>query len=51
MTVEHKLGNPHEGYYLPPIFTIGKFIEEDRKGLMPLSIQVHHAVLRCVSRK
>ncbi|MCD7900621.1 MAG: chloramphenicol acetyltransferase [Bacteroides sp.] len=34
----------NEGSYLPPIFTIGKFIEIDNKILMPLSIQVHHAV-------
>lgn len=33
-----------DGSYLPPIFTIGKFIEEDNKVLMPLSVQVHHSV-------
>lgn len=30
-------------YYLP-IFTFGKFILEDKKYLIPLAIQVHHAV-------
>lgn len=34
----------NEGRYLPPIFTIGKFIETEDSVLMPLSIQVHHAV-------
>lgn len=34
----------NEGRYLPPIFTIGKFIETEASVLMPLSIQVHHAV-------
>ncbi|HCN74723.1 type A chloramphenicol O-acetyltransferase [Pseudolactococcus plantarum] len=29
--------------YLAPIFTIGKYIEENGKTLMPLAIQVHHA--------
>lgn len=33
-----------DGCYLPPIFTIGRFIEQDKKILMPLSIQVHHSV-------
>lgn len=33
-----------DGCYLPPIFTIGKFIEQDKKVLMPLSVQVHHSV-------
>lgn len=30
--------------YLLPIFTMGKFFEQDGKMLLPLSIQVHHAV-------
>ncbi|QIQ21396.1 type A chloramphenicol O-acetyltransferase [Zophobihabitans entericus] len=30
--------------YLLPIFTLGKFIEQDNQILMPLAIQVHHAV-------
>ncbi len=30
--------------YLLPIFTIGKYTEQDGKILMPLAIQVHHAV-------
>lgn len=34
----------NEGYYLPPIFTIGKLIQNDERTLMPLAIQVHHAV-------
>lgn len=34
----------NEGYYLLPIFTIGKFIHQDKRILMPLAIQVHHAV-------
>jgi len=33
-----------EGTYLLPIFTFGKFIEQNKKVLMPVSIQVHHAV-------
>lgn len=33
-----------EGGYLLPIFTNGKFIEQDKRTLMPLAIQVHHAV-------
>ncbi len=32
-----------EGMYLPPIFTLGKYIEENGKTLLPLAIQVHHA--------
>lgn len=34
----------NEGQYLLPIFTIGKFIETENSVLMPLSIQVHHAI-------
>ncbi|MDE6001229.1 MAG: chloramphenicol acetyltransferase [Clostridia bacterium] len=30
--------------YFLPIFTIGKYFEQDGKRLLPLSIQVHHAV-------
>jgi len=33
-----------EGAYLLPIFTMGKFFEQDGKILMPLSGQFHHAV-------
>jgi len=33
-----------EGTYLPPIFTIGRYLEQDGKKYLPLSIQVHHAV-------
>ncbi len=31
-------------YYLLPIFTLGKYFESDGKVLLPLAIQVHHAV-------
>ena len=30
--------------YFLPIFTIGKYFEQDGKRLLPLSIQAHHAV-------
>ena len=37
--------NLQNGYgYLIPIFTFGKYYEENRKYWIPLSIQVHHAV-------
>lgn len=37
--------NLEKGYsYLPPIFTIGKYCSDNEKILLPLSIQVHHAV-------
>lgn len=37
--------NLQNGYdYLPPIFTMGRYQEENGKILLPLSIQVHHAV-------
>lgn len=37
--------NLQKGYdYLLPIFTIGKFYEENGKYWLPLAIQVHHAV-------
>lgn len=37
--------NLQNGYdYLPPIFTMGRYREENGKILLPLSIQVHHAV-------
>lgn len=37
--------NLKNGYeYLLPIFTIGKYYEKDNKVLLPLAIQVHHAV-------
>lgn len=32
-----------ESRYLLPIFTIGKYIEQAGRTLMPLAIQVHHA--------
>lgn len=34
---------PDSGYLLP-IFTIGKYRESDEKILLPLAVQVHHAV-------
>ena len=37
--------NLQKGYdYLLPIFTMGKFYEEQGKCLLPLAVQVHHAV-------
>ena len=30
--------------YLPPIFTIGKYFSESEKMLLPIALQVHHAV-------
>ena len=33
-----------EGKFLLPIFTMGKFFERSGKRLLPLAIQVHHAV-------
>lgn len=37
--------NLQKGYnYLLPIFTMGKYYEEDGRYIMPLAIQVHHAV-------
>ena len=37
--------NLQKGYdYLIPIFTLGKYCEEDGKILLPLAVQVHHAV-------
>ena len=37
--------NLQQGYnYFPPIFTIGKYFSDGSKILLPLAIQVHHAV-------
>ncbi len=37
--------NLQKGYdYFSPIFTIGKLFEENKKYLLPLALQVHHAV-------
>jgi len=37
--------NLQQGYdYLLPIFTIGKYFSDDSKILLPVAIQVHHAV-------
>lgn len=37
--------NLQKGYdYLVPIFTMGKYYEEKQKNILPLAIQVHHAV-------
>lgn len=33
-----------DGAYTLPIFTIGKFNEQDKKTLIPLALQVHHSV-------
>ena len=34
----------NEGKFLLPVFTMGKFFERDGRRLLPLAIQVHHAV-------
>ncbi|MEG0431389.1 MAG: type A chloramphenicol O-acetyltransferase [Anaerovoracaceae bacterium] len=37
--------NLQKGYdYFPPIFTFGKYFDHGKKTLLPLAIQVHHAV-------
>ena len=37
--------NLQKGYrYLLPIFTMGKYYNENNKVLLPLAVQVHHAV-------
>lgn len=37
--------NLQKGYkYLTPIFTIGKYYQENERIIIPLAIQVHHAV-------
>ena len=33
-----------EGKFLLPIFTMGKFFEQNGRRLLPLAIQAHHAV-------
>ena len=33
-----------DGKFLLPIFTMGRFFEQDGKRMLPLAIQVHHAV-------
>lgn len=33
-----------DGTYLKPIFTFGRYFEQEGKTLLPLSVQVHHAV-------
>lgn len=33
-----------EGTYFLPIFTMGKYFKQDEKILLPLSVQLHHAV-------
>lgn len=33
-----------DGKYLLPIFTMGKIFDVDGKRMIPLAIQVHHAV-------
>jgi len=34
----------NEGTYLLPIFTMGKYLKQDDKVLLPISAQFHHAV-------
>ena len=41
---EFHLDLPDARRFLLPIFTFGKYFEQDGKILLPLSIQVHHAV-------
>lgn len=37
--------NLRHGYdYLLPIFTMGRFFEQDGRVLLPLAVQVNHAV-------
>lgn len=37
--------NLEKGYtYLLPIFTLGRYVETDGKYLLPLALQVHHAI-------
>ena len=37
--------NLQKGYdYLIPIFTIGKYYQEEERIIVPIAIQVHHAV-------
>lgn len=38
------LNLPKGSTYLLPIFTFGRFMEQDGHTLIPLSVQVHHAV-------
>lgn len=38
------LNLPKEYDYLKPVFTMGKYYQETGRILMPLAIQVHHAV-------
>ena len=33
-----------EGKFLLPVFTMGKYFDQDGRRLLPLAIQVHHAV-------
>ena len=33
-----------DGRYLLPIFTMGKWVEQNGRRMLPLAIQVHHAV-------
>ncbi len=34
----------NDATYLIPIFTLGKYFQQDNKILLPMSVQVHHAV-------
>lgn len=38
------LNLPKGDKYLLPIFTVGKFFEDNKRMLLPISIQVHHSV-------
>lgn len=39
-----QLNLPEGGDYLLPIFTLGKFADRDGRRILPLALQVHHAV-------
>ena len=39
--------NLQKGYnYLMPIFTIGKYYQENERIIIPIAIQVHHFLLQ-----
>lgn len=38
------LNLPKSNKYLLPIFTIGKYFKQDERMILPLAVQVHHAV-------
>ena len=34
----------NDGRYLQPIFTLGQYVSENGRTLIPLAVQAHHAV-------